>query len=222
MLAMARPLADQQWSRRRFLVTVGGAAATGLVLGTGLVGLSGRPAATGTPGPAGTDAVARVTPSPTQSAVASAPTPTPNATPSLAFHTSGIKGVALPLDQRYFSHQAILSQHPSWPIDRDGVPVVPPDQTLNGFQFATFGLYDYDQAVHEADSAAILDGALTTVKHYLPAYRHPADVSYYCLAHHVISEHYHDIVIRQLSKVAQMTGDPDFDAAANQLRADHP
>ena len=101
-------------------------------------------------------------------------------------------------------------------------PAKPPDQTLNGFQFATFGLYDYDQAVHGADSAAILDGALTTVKHYLPAFRHPGNVSYYCLAHHVVSAHYHDIVIRQLGKIAQMTGDPDFAAAADQLRADHP
>ena len=95
-------------------------------------------------------------------------------------------------------------------------------QTLNGFQFATFGLYGYDQAVHGADSAALLDGALTTVKHYLPAFRRPGDISYYCLAHHVVSAHYHDIVIRQLGKVAQMTGDPAFAAAAAQLRADHP
>jgi hypothetical protein len=101
-------------------------------------------------------------------------------------------------------------------------PAKPPDQTLNGFQFATFGLYDYDQAVHGADSAAILDGALTTVKHYLPAFRHPGDISYYCLAHHVVSAHYHEIVIRQLGNVAQMTGDREFAAAAAQLRADHP
>jgi hypothetical protein len=280
----------------------------------------------------------------------------------VAYHTSGIRGVSIPLEDRYFSRQPILPARPAWPVDRDGVPIIkrgtvvvqhpvdlasmglqladsyaqthaltyrdqaqaiarrlvstgrnargglylgysfdfrlhgrptdllrapwysamaqgmalalfvrlflatgddahmanakllfasladpgvrtlpwvsrldpkgylwleeypakPPDQTLNGFQFATFGLYDYDQAVHGADSAAILDGALTTVKHYLPAFRHPGDISYYCLAHHVVSAHYHDIVIRQLGKVAQMTGDPDFAAAAAQLRADHP
>ena len=361
---MAQPPAGQRWSRRRFLVTVGGAAVTGLIAGTGMVEFLAHPAPTDGVIPTGSDLAARATTSPTPSAVATgpAPSPTPSATAAVAYHTSGIRGVSLPLEERYFSRQPVLPAHPSWPVDRDGVPIIkrgtvvvqhpvdlasmglqlvdsyaqthavtyrdqaqaiakrlvttgrkargglylgysfdfrlhgraadllrapwysamaqgmalalfvrlyemtgddahlanarllfvsladqgvrtqpwvsrldpqgylwleeypakPPDQTLNGFQFATFGLYDYDQAVHGADSAAILDGALTTVKHYLPAFRHPGDISYYCLAHHVVSAHYHDIVIRQLGKVAQMTGDPDFAAAADQLRADHP
>ena len=100
-------------------------------------------------------------------------------------------------------------------------PAPVPDQTLNGFIFAIFGLYDYDQAVHEADSAAFFDGAVTTIKHYLPAFRHAHGVSYYCLAHHVVSAHYHDVVITQLRQMATLTGDGTFTRAADQFKADH-
>ncbi|MGZ3585856.1 MAG: D-glucuronyl C5-epimerase family protein [Candidatus Limnocylindrales bacterium] len=100
-------------------------------------------------------------------------------------------------------------------------PAPIPDQTLNGFLFAIFGLYDYDQAVHAADSAALLDGAVTTVKHYLPAFRHPHGLSYYCLAHHVQSVHYHHVVIKQLHQLAGLTGDVAFATASNQFKADH-
>ncbi|HMJ81046.1 MAG TPA: D-glucuronyl C5-epimerase family protein [Candidatus Dormibacteraeota bacterium] len=96
-----------------------------------------------------------------------------------------------------------------------------PDQTLNGFNFAIFGLYDYVLATGDPAAHSILIAALATVEHYLVRFRNPGGLSFYCLAHHVTSQTYHDIHIRQLRLLARMTGDRYFQQMADVFFADH-
>lgn len=99
-------------------------------------------------------------------------------------------------------------------------PATEPDHTLNGFVFALFGLYDYYEETHDPEVERYLLGGLTTVLHYLPQYRNPGHVSYYCLAHHVQSRKYHDIHVAQLTVVARMTESPVFARWARLFDAD--
>jgi hypothetical protein len=99
-------------------------------------------------------------------------------------------------------------------------PAAVPDDTLNGFIFALFGLYDYVQETHDADAQRYLLGGLTTVLHVLPAFRNPGHVSYYCLAHHVQNLKYHQIHVAQLTMLARMTESPVFARWAARFDAD--
>jgi hypothetical protein len=83
-----------------------------------------------------------------------------------------------------------------------------PDHTLNGFNFALYGLYDYVEETGDPAARRLFVGGLTTVIHYLPQFRQPGHISLYCLAHRVRSAKYHDIHVAQLRMLARMTGSP--------------
>jgi hypothetical protein len=83
-----------------------------------------------------------------------------------------------------------------------------PDHTLNGFNFALFGLYDYAIETGDPDATRLFIGGLTTVLHYLPQFRNPGGLSNYCLRHLVVSAKYHGIHVAQLKALARMTGSP--------------
>ena len=87
-------------------------------------------------------------------------------------------------------------------------PGTNPDHTLNGFNFALYGLYDYVQETGDPAARRLFVGGLTTVIHYLPQFRRPGHISLYCLAHRVQSQKYHDIHVAQLKMLARMTGSP--------------
>jgi hypothetical protein len=87
-------------------------------------------------------------------------------------------------------------------------PGAHPDHTLNGFNFALFGLYDYIEETGDQDATHLFIGGLTTVIHYLPQFRQPGHISLYCLAHRVQSQKYHDIHVAQLKMLARMTESP--------------
>lgn len=95
-----------------------------------------------------------------------------------------------------------------------------PDDTLNGFNFALFGVYDYLMETGDPDAQALLAAGLTTVLHYLPRFRNPGDLSYYCLRHHVTSAKYHRIHVAQLRLLAKMTESPVFARWARLFDAD--
>src|SRR5215212_4021297 len=94
------------------------------------------------------------------------------------------------------------------------------DYTLNGFVFALFGLYDYYEETGAAEVHKMLLGGLTTVLHYLPDFRNPGGISYYCLSHHVRSLKYHNIHVAQLRMLARMTESPVFARYATLFDAD--
>jgi hypothetical protein len=103
------------------------------------------------------------------------------------------------------------------------------DQTFNGFVFAIVGLYDYSQITRDislyrparnADVLALLRGAITTIRAYVPTFRNAGTVSDYCLAHHFRNPRYHAVHIAQLRYLTTITGDPWFTRMANAFVAD--
>ena len=89
-------------------------------------------------------------------------------------------------------------------------PVTPSDHTANGFNFAVFGLYDYYQETHDAYALQVLRASLTTMRHYIAAYRRPGTYSKYCLRHGKPQAKYHNIVTGQLVFLYRMSGDSYF------------
>lgn len=103
----------------------------------------------------------------------------------------------------------------------DEYPEENPDQTLNGFIFGTFGLYDYYLLKKDSSSRKMLMAAFTTIKHYLPAFRNPGKISFYCLKHKVQNAPYHKIHIRQLNQLYKITGDSFFKTMADNFYQDY-
>ena len=111
-------------------------------------------------------------------------------------------------------------------VDADGFlwiqefPRSDPDFTLNGFIFALFGLYDYYEETGDLEARRMLLGGMTTVRHYLPRFRNPGGVSFYCLSHKVTNLKYHNIHVAQLRMLAKMTRHWDFVTYARRFDAD--
>ncbi len=111
-------------------------------------------------------------------------------------------------------------------IDEDGYlwmeefPREEPTHALNGFLFAIFGVYDYYLMEEDEEVKRYLEGAITTVKHYLPEYRVEGEISYYCRDHHVQSDRYHMIHIGQLNNLSRITGDPFFKNEGSKFKDD--
>jgi hypothetical protein len=99
-------------------------------------------------------------------------------------------------------------------------PRGPADHTLNGFNFAVFGLYDYYQETGSPDGLHALRGALTTLRHNVASYRVPGSFSRYCLEHGHPLIGYHRIVTWQLVFMAQISGDQYFLAMSRLFRRD--
>jgi hypothetical protein len=96
-----------------------------------------------------------------------------------------------------------------------------PSHVFNGFNFAVFGLYDYERLTRDPAAAQLLEGALATMRRRAVAYRVPGGLSYYDLTHKTQSEHYHEIHIWQLGTLAAISGDSYFSQLAATLYADH-
>jgi hypothetical protein len=96
------------------------------------------------------------------------------------------------------------------------------DLTLNGQNFAIFGLYDYYLLTHDAQVAEVFDGAVTTTVRYYPEFRNEGSISSYCLAHpEVVDAKYHRIHAAQMRKLHRITRDPFFARAADELTSDY-
>lgn len=113
-------------------------------------------------------------------------------------------------------------------IDGDGYywideyPLANPDLTLNGFAYATLGLYEYWQWKRTLESEGLLREALTTLRHYGPRFRDPGKTSVYCLAHRLPAPAYHPILIELMHDLNRMTGDKAFSDLADQFASDYP
>jgi hypothetical protein len=97
-----------------------------------------------------------------------------------------------------------------------------PDRTINGHLFAAIGLYDYWQLTRDPTAKLLVQGALTTVRHYLPAWRRPGWVSRYCLAHAVQSTHYHLVHTELAYDIYHMTGSVWWGRLGDLLISDYP
>lgn len=104
-----------------------------------------------------------------------------------------------------------IEEYPTWP----------PCNTLNGFIYAVFGVYEYWLLKQGETSRGLLQAAITTISHYLPAFRNAGGISYYCLKHKVESAKYHLVHCEWLEGLYAITGDDFFLAFAQQLRLDY-
>jgi hypothetical protein len=95
-----------------------------------------------------------------------------------------------------------------------------PTHVLNGFGFATLGVYDYERLTHDPAARQLLLGVLSTIRHNAGKYRVPGEVSLYDLVHRTQLKHYHDHVVWQMRDFGVITRDPYFAGLANVLEAD--
>ena len=96
-----------------------------------------------------------------------------------------------------------------------------PTHVLNGFNFALFGLYDYERLTRDPAAAQLLEGALATVRRHAADYRVPGGISLYDLVHRTQHEHYHEIHVWQLADLAAISGDRYFADLSTTFIADH-
>ena len=86
---------------------------------------------------------------------------------------------------------------------------------LNGFVFAIWGLYDYYWIEQDPEVKRILQATITTLYNKASSYRREGGNSFYCIKHQkysyaVTSDHYHDIHIKQLYELYEITGEDFF------------
>jgi hypothetical protein len=101
-------------------------------------------------------------------------------------------------------------------------PSATPTHVLNGFNFALFGLYDYERLTRDPTATDLLRGALQTMRSYAARYRVPGGVSLYDLVHRTQLPHYHAVAIWQLRDLTAISGDPWYAHLADLFEADHP
>ncbi len=94
------------------------------------------------------------------------------------------------------------------------------DETLNGFVYGTYGLYEYWVLTRRDLAKRLVNASLSTLRRYIYDYRVPGGVSYYCLGHRVQLIKYHLIHIRQLRHLWQMSGDTYFGVMADLFEED--
>ena len=95
------------------------------------------------------------------------------------------------------------------------------DETLNGFLFAIFGIYDYWLVTNDPRAHLLLQASIATIDHSMESFRMEGQISNYCLTHKVQSERYHELHIEQLAFLARLSSEPRFQAWSVLLAADH-
>lgn len=112
-------------------------------------------------------------------------------------------------------------------INKDGYfwieeyPLDKPELVLNGFLYATFGLYDYYETFKTPQSKAYLQAALTTAKHEIPKFRNPGRISKYGLKRASRNPTYHRTVIKQMRYIYSFTSDEFFKNTADLFEQDY-
>lgn len=92
--------------------------------------------------------------------------------------------------------------------------------TLNGFIFGLYGVYDYYKTTGSAFAEEVFRKSIRTLYNYIPNFRNPGSISYYCLKHKVTSSNYHGIHIEQLITLYKITGLKRFQKYANLFQSD--
>jgi hypothetical protein len=95
-----------------------------------------------------------------------------------------------------------------------------PEQVINGFVFAVYGVYEYYKETGSPDALWILQAALTTLREYVYDFRVPGGTCYYCLAHRSQYTTYHLWVVGLVTDLYRISGDPFFRTASELFEAD--
>lgn len=96
--------------------------------------------------------------------------------------------------------------------------VSPPTHILNGFLWASWGVYDYHLASGDLRAKRVWEDSVRTIRHALPSY----DTGFWSLYEHsgtrmrmLASPFYHALHIVQLRVMHRLTGDVEFAGAAD-------
>ena len=100
-------------------------------------------------------------------------------------------------------------------------PSATPSHVLNGFNFALFGLYDYERLTRDPAARDLLRGALRTMRSFGTTFRVPGGISYYDLVHRTRHAHYHVIHTWQIRTLAAISGDSWYRSLAAAYWRDH-
>ena len=99
--------------------------------------------------------------------------------------------------------------------------VTPPTHILNGFIWATWGIFDYALATGDTSAVALFQKSMKTILANLPRY----DTGYWSLYEQsgtllpmIASPFYHRLHIAQLEVLYRLTGDPTFQSYAVRWR----
>lgn len=130
----------------------------------------------------------------------------------------------------YESLKLLKGQEEEWisMIDEEGYfwieeyTIDDPVHVLNGFIFATFGLYDYYLMSRDEEVLTLLQACITTIERYIADYRNPGGMSFYDLNDKPTKEFYHGVHISQLNLLYKITGEQYFKTMADSLESDHP
>lgn len=95
-----------------------------------------------------------------------------------------------------------------------------PAFTLNGMNFAMYGIYDYYRVTKNNKAKILLMATLTTIKKNIEHFRREGGMSVYCLKHNIRSEYYHEVHIDQLHDFYLITGDEYFEKYSNLFKED--
>ncbi len=93
-------------------------------------------------------------------------------------------------------------------------PSATPTHVLNGFNFALFGLYDYERLSRDPAARDLLRGALRTIRSFGTTFRVPGGISYYDLVHRTRFAKYHLIHTWQLRDLSAISGEPWYASLA--------
>ncbi len=96
------------------------------------------------------------------------------------------------------------------------------DRTYNGSMFSAFGLYQYFLLTGDERAKQLVQGMFSTARAVAQQVRTPGWRSVYCLQDRADSSHYHVTHSAQHLLIAILTGDPSFQASADNFQADYP
>jgi len=103
----------------------------------------------------------------------------------------------------------------------DEYPKQIPHWTYNGFNFATFGVYEYYRLTHSAGALRLLRGGMTTAASWFYRFRVTGWISLYCLLYRTQHWAYHFTHLGQMQTFYRITGSLAFARDADALFVDY-
>ncbi|MFQ5800118.1 MAG: D-glucuronyl C5-epimerase family protein [Candidatus Hydrothermarchaeales archaeon] len=85
-----------------------------------------------------------------------------------------------------------------------------PPYVLNGFITSVVWLGEYYTATGDEKAKALYEEGLKSIQHFLPAYEYNAGWSYYDAVSNKADSHYHELHIKQMATLYELTGDEIF------------
>ncbi|MFG3494101.1 D-glucuronyl C5-epimerase family protein [Streptomyces sp. NPDC047928] len=109
-----------------------------------------------------------------------------------------------------------------WIQEYPGATPETSDFTYNGFLFAMLGLWDYFLLTQNPLAEELFDGSMATIYAYFPPIRNKGWQSFYCTAHRIPNEKYHNIHVELLRQLQWLSSHPKAAYLSDVLMDDYP